>query len=524
MEFTGIQYAGSGRAAQYSPMPNRSGSARVLARSGGGESIRVTVPPESGRIITYPTKQYMHSSDAKYAAEFVGTFFLVFTVGCNVHTGSIGAALSIGAILAVMVYSLGSVSGAHLNPAVTFSIGLSGRHKIDFQDFCCYIAAQILGGIFGGVCYFSIFGDAFLLHPNPAYSVYDALAVEMIYTMALCYVVLNVATTEHKEQGNVPNHFFGLAIGLTVTASAITIGSISGCSLNPAVSVGALFAAKLTAVTVPVRLWALYCLCPLGGAAMATAAFYIVQGGLTDQFEYEVIGGATRPPPTTVIMSPAYDRPKHSNLHLAKNETFFFDEETERHNISFGLMWEVADGFETSDIDASCVKFSADGKYMDSIYFSNRFGKEDKRSGESIVVHMGDNATGHGTGFGMKDVNSPAERRRRKKDGIDTHDDEQVEIRKLSRLQVVQPRAKYLFFVVNVFSAQHTFDHLKQMRVRVVDKDKDNQEICRYEKKSMKNNKNGFILGVLYSKHNIWRFRILDMEMDIKEHGTYRDF
>merc|ERR1719326_2181163 len=90
---------------------------------------------------------------AKYTAEFVGTFFLVLTVGCNVHTGSIGAALSIGSMLMVMIYALGSVSGAHFDPAVTLAVLLSGRGKIGFVSAFIYVIVQILGGICAALLY-----------------------------------------------------------------------------------------------------------------------------------------------------------------------------------------------------------------------------------------------------------------------------------------------------------------------------------------------------------------------------------
>merc|ERR1719456_57626 len=88
-----------------------------------------------------------HAPWCKYLAEFVGTFFLVLTVGCCVLTGSVGAALSIGATLMVMIYALGSVSGAHFNPAVTLAILLSGRGILNMTDAAFYMFAQLFGGI-----------------------------------------------------------------------------------------------------------------------------------------------------------------------------------------------------------------------------------------------------------------------------------------------------------------------------------------------------------------------------------------
>merc|ERR1719377_364765 len=95
----------------------------------------------------------VHSNICRYLAEFIGTYFLVLTVGCCVLTGSIGAALSIGSVLMVMIYALGSVSGAHFNPAVTVAILLSARRLLEITDAFAYIAAQLLGGLCAGMSY-----------------------------------------------------------------------------------------------------------------------------------------------------------------------------------------------------------------------------------------------------------------------------------------------------------------------------------------------------------------------------------
>merc|ERR1719387_2214096 len=116
-----------------------------------------------------------HSRLSKYTAEFLGTFFLVFTVGCCVHTGSIGAALSIGSILMVMIYALGSVSGANFNPAVTFAILLAGRDKMDPVTAILYMMVQILGGMAAAMVYYTVAGTAFLMRPvGEFYSTGDA--------------------------------------------------------------------------------------------------------------------------------------------------------------------------------------------------------------------------------------------------------------------------------------------------------------------------------------------------------------
>jgi aquaporin Z len=218
-----------------------------------------------------------------YAGEFVGTFFLVLTVGCNVLTGSVGAALSIGAILMAMIFAIGPVSGAHLNPAVTLSIFLStnsrrdpeqkGAQPMDFSVACMYVFVQLMAGIVAGWVYVSVCGTSFTLAPVGKFSWHTAAAVEALYTCALCYVVLNVATVKGEE-----NEYFGLAIGFTVTAAALAIGSISGCSLNPAVSVGSAMATGFDkGLSVGTTHLNMYIWAPLVGAAASALLFKMVR-------------------------------------------------------------------------------------------------------------------------------------------------------------------------------------------------------------------------------------------------------
>jgi len=218
-------------------------------------------------------QKFYHSAWSKYLSEFVGTYFLVLTVGCNVLTGSVGAALSIGAILMVMIYALGSVSGAHFNPAVTLAILCSARGLISLQDTMLYVVSQLFGGICASATYAALFGESFMLAPVGKYTWYAAMCVEIVYSMALCYVVLNVATT-HKQDGN---NYFGLAIGFTVVAAALAIGGISGCSLNPAVSFGAIMINTIDNGTKSLMYLALYFFSPFVGSMLACLSFYVVQ-------------------------------------------------------------------------------------------------------------------------------------------------------------------------------------------------------------------------------------------------------
>jgi aquaporin Z len=166
----------------------------------------------------------------KYLVEFIGTFFLVFTIGNVVIGGDEGtiAPLAIGSVLMVMVYAGGHISGAHYNPAVTLGIFLRG--KCDAQDVGPYIGAQLLGAAAAAYAVMYLRGGG---TPGPI-DIPKALLAEFLFTFALVTVVLNVATAKGTEG----NSFYGLAIGFTVLAGAFAVGGISGGVFNPAVAVG----------------------------------------------------------------------------------------------------------------------------------------------------------------------------------------------------------------------------------------------------------------------------------------------
>merc|ERR1719174_1183887 len=172
-------------------------------------------------------------------------------------------------MLTVMVFALGSVSGAHFNPAVSLAITLRGKMPVELMFY--YIAAQTLGGIMAAACYTAITGGAFIFAPLWHYTAGAALVCELLYSIILIYVVLNVATIDVQTQ------YSGLAVGFTVVAAAVAIGSVSGCSLNPAVSVGTLFVAAARHGFSEVHFWALYTLTPFLAALIATALFFRVR-------------------------------------------------------------------------------------------------------------------------------------------------------------------------------------------------------------------------------------------------------
>ena len=169
----------------------------------------------------------------KYIVEFIGTFFLVFTVGCTVIPGTAGVipALAIGAVLMVMIFAGGHISGGHFNPAVTFAIFVRGRLPV--KDVVPYWLAQIAAGVVAALVAMWLIAKAGT--PLEVTNIPAVFVAEFLFTFALAYVVLNCATAK----GTLDNSFYGLAIGFTVLAGIFAVGAISGGAFNPAVAVGA---------------------------------------------------------------------------------------------------------------------------------------------------------------------------------------------------------------------------------------------------------------------------------------------
>ena len=169
----------------------------------------------------------------KYIAEFIGTFFLVLTVGCTVIPGAAGVipALAIGAVLMVMIFAGGHISGGHFNPAVTFAIFIRGR--LELKDVIPYWLAQIAAGVIAALVAMWLVGKGGV--PLEVTNIPIVFVAEFLFTFALAYVVLNCATAK----GTLDNSFYGLAIGFTVLAGIFAVGAISGGAFNPAVAIGA---------------------------------------------------------------------------------------------------------------------------------------------------------------------------------------------------------------------------------------------------------------------------------------------
>jgi aquaporin Z len=171
----------------------------------------------------------------KYLAEFLGTFAMVFcgtgAIVINQESNGaithLGIAITFGLIVMVMIYALGSISGAHFNPAVTLAFHISG--SFERKEILPYAASQLLGAIAAsGLLRFLFPANALLGATMPAGSEIQAFVFEMLLSFFLMLVIIHVARGS-KEQGM----FAGLAIGSTVLLEALFAGPVCGASMNP---------------------------------------------------------------------------------------------------------------------------------------------------------------------------------------------------------------------------------------------------------------------------------------------------
>lgn len=203
----------------------------------------------------------------KYITEFIGTFFLVLTVGCTV-VGGPGqlAPLAIGSALMVMVFAGGHISGAHYNPAVTLGVWLRG--KMEKKDVVGYMIFQIIGAVLAALAVNYLKRGVQVVPMN--LEVLPTLLAEFLFTFALVFVVLNTATAT----GTKGNSFYGLAIGFTVMTGAFAVGSISGGVFNPGVAVGI----SMMGLSAWSNIW-IYLVANFAGGAAAAGAFKAVNPG-----------------------------------------------------------------------------------------------------------------------------------------------------------------------------------------------------------------------------------------------------
>jgi MIP family channel proteins len=251
---------------------------RVTGRgSGRGRRERSSVREQASGLYGSDTGANVLGSAA---AELIGTFILIFT-GCAVATAailqrstagpaiydSLAVALAFGIALTVVVAAIGHVSGAHVNPAVTF--GLAATNKFSWQYVPIYVGAQLLGAILGAIAVWITYGAAARGIANvaatfPAEDVGDirALLVEVLVTFILVFVVISVATDDRAPTGVAP-----LAVGFALACGVFIAGPVTGGSLNPARTLGPMIVAgQFTAVWV-------YIVGPIIGSVLAAVAY-----------------------------------------------------------------------------------------------------------------------------------------------------------------------------------------------------------------------------------------------------------
>lgn len=207
---------------------------------------------------------------AKLLTEFIGTFFLVLTIGLTVLGGSTFAPLAIGAVLMVMVYMGGPISGGHFNPAVTLGVWMRGE-KMRRSEVGPYMAAQTLGAFVAGLVVYMVLGSVLMVVPAAETSLFGFFLLELLFTFALVLVVLNTATVD----ATAGNSYYGLAIGFTVLVGAFAAGPISGGAFNPAVALGPILVDAIFGSGASLAgLW-IYLASTFAGGALAAAVFRV---------------------------------------------------------------------------------------------------------------------------------------------------------------------------------------------------------------------------------------------------------
>lgn len=223
----------------------------------------------------------MKDSIRLYASEFIGTFFLVFiatgvVIVNHVSGGAIihaGIAIATGLVVMAIVYAIGDVSGAHINPAVTVGFWLAGRFP--GSRVVQYILSQCLGAVLASLLLAFLFPELVSLTVTlPSGSIMQSFVLEIMITLFLMFVILSVSTGS-MEKGIMA----GSAIGAVVGLSVLWAGPVTGASMNPARSIApALVSLDFSS------LW-IYVAGPVIGAAISVITFRIVHKPLTSGYE-----------------------------------------------------------------------------------------------------------------------------------------------------------------------------------------------------------------------------------------------
>lgn len=212
------------------------------------------------------------SSIRKYIAEFIGTFVLVLfacgtavAVGCNAEAGSgyLLTALAFGLVIVAMAYSIGNISGCHINPAVSIAMLVSG--KLSFKDFIGYVIAQVAGAIAGAALLLPIFGADCGFGANALFEGNIGLSILIEVILTFVFVIAILGVTSKTENGAVA----GLVIGLTLTLVHILGIALTGTSVNPARSIGSAVFAGGDALK---NVW-VFIVAPLAGGVLAAITY-----------------------------------------------------------------------------------------------------------------------------------------------------------------------------------------------------------------------------------------------------------
>ncbi len=235
-------------------------------------NICVMIKKVRDNQIKFILEVFLMAALKKYLAEFIGTFVLVLfacgtaaQVGCSAEngTGYLLTALAFGLVIVAMAYSIGNVSGCHINPAVSIAMLVSG--KLSWKDFIGYVIAQFVGAIAGAAVLMAFVGKESGLGANALYegNIWLSLLIEIILTFVFVIAILGV--TSKESNGAVA----GIVIGLTLTLVHILGISFTGTSVNPARSFGP---ALLVGGDALANVW-VFIVAPLVGGVLAALVY-----------------------------------------------------------------------------------------------------------------------------------------------------------------------------------------------------------------------------------------------------------
>merc|ERR1719160_879342 len=207
-----------------------------LVGAGLAASLFRIVRPDDHGVVS-DAENYQYNLLIMLLSEFIGTFYLCLTVGLCVLGNSPTTPWSAAAALTCMIYSLGNVSGAHFNPAVTLALVLRGESVFPAARAAPYVVVQLFGSIVAFlICKMTHHNSTFGFGPGPhaMFGWGPIASAEIMFTFVLCFVVLCVCTQQYPLK-----EFYGMAIGSCVTVGGFAVGAVSGGALNPAVALGA---------------------------------------------------------------------------------------------------------------------------------------------------------------------------------------------------------------------------------------------------------------------------------------------